>query len=112
MSFVLSVGAGVPHLESRVLHEVTVMLEDHIKPNGSTLVRDLQQFASGALLWAGYKARFGEPASNQEQESSAARPTITSMTEEEMQRTRHIGDSASGLPSLAPSDFQVRQTRR
>ena len=112
MSFVLSVGAGVPHLESRVFNEVTVMLEDHIKSNGSSLVRDLQQFASGPLLWAGYKARFGEPASSQGQESLAARPTLTSMTEEEMQRTRHIGDNASGLHSLAPSDFQVRLRRR
>ena len=45
MSFGLCLVAGVPHLESRVLNEVTMMLEDHIKPNGSSLVRDLQQFA-------------------------------------------------------------------
>ncbi len=108
----LSVDMGVPHFESRVFNEVTGMLEDHTIPHGSRLVGKLQHFASGALLWAAYTARFGEPTSEQGGSSSAPRPTLTSMTEEEVQRARQAADGAHGLHSLASSDVRGRRGRR
>lgn len=100
---------GIPHLGSRIINEVATMLEDFTRKNGSTAVNDLQQFASG-VVWADFKARFGEPTSHPEDGLSTIRPTLSSMTEGEIEKAHSIGDHVRRM--VATSDTPTGPARR
>ena len=100
--------ARVPHFGARTFNEVATILEDFISENGSAATNELQRFAPGTV-WASYQAQFGELASSQEQEPPTARPTLSSMTEEEIQRSGQFGEMMRrrGPTSMGPTPIAL-----